>query len=85
MIMELYPISSGEAETAGPYRPIDDPDALRATGSYPVLTPQQLIDQIQNAELRAATQACGAIVRDTDLAHSQTCDQSTDIGIMITQ
>jgi alkanesulfonate monooxygenase SsuD/methylene tetrahydromethanopterin reductase-like flavin-dependent oxidoreductase (luciferase family) len=28
-----------------PYRPIDDPDALRASGQYPVVTPEQLVEQ----------------------------------------
>ena len=33
-----------EAGTEGPYQPIDDPDALRATGQYPVMTPDELIE-----------------------------------------
>jgi hypothetical protein len=27
------------------YRPIDDPDELRATGKYPVMTPDELIEE----------------------------------------
>jgi alkanesulfonate monooxygenase SsuD/methylene tetrahydromethanopterin reductase-like flavin-dependent oxidoreductase (luciferase family) len=46
--MNAYGRWMSEAGTAGPYRPIEDPDALRATGAYPVLTPQQLIDQIRS-------------------------------------
>jgi alkanesulfonate monooxygenase SsuD/methylene tetrahydromethanopterin reductase-like flavin-dependent oxidoreductase (luciferase family) len=46
--MNAYGRWMAEADTAGPYRPIEDPDALRATGTYPVLTPQQLIDQIRS-------------------------------------
>ena len=33
-----------ETGTAGPYQPIEDADALRASGSYRVVTPQQCID-----------------------------------------
>ena len=36
-----------EAGTPGPYRPVDDPDELRATGSYPVLTPEQMIERVR--------------------------------------
>jgi alkanesulfonate monooxygenase SsuD/methylene tetrahydromethanopterin reductase-like flavin-dependent oxidoreductase (luciferase family) len=46
--MNAYGRWMAEAGTAGPYRPIEDADALRATGTYPVLTPQQLIDQIRS-------------------------------------
>lgn len=33
-----------EAGTAGPYRPTDDADALRATGQYPIVTPDELVE-----------------------------------------
>jgi alkanesulfonate monooxygenase SsuD/methylene tetrahydromethanopterin reductase-like flavin-dependent oxidoreductase (luciferase family) len=46
--MNAYGRWMAEAATAGPYRPIDDADELRATGTYPVLTPQQLVDQVRS-------------------------------------
>ena len=36
-----------EAGTPGPYRPIEDADELRATGAYPVLTPEQMIERVR--------------------------------------
>jgi alkanesulfonate monooxygenase SsuD/methylene tetrahydromethanopterin reductase-like flavin-dependent oxidoreductase (luciferase family) len=36
------------AGTAGPYRPIEDPAELRATGAYPVVTPEQLVAQVRS-------------------------------------
>jgi alkanesulfonate monooxygenase SsuD/methylene tetrahydromethanopterin reductase-like flavin-dependent oxidoreductase (luciferase family) len=41
--MNAYGAWAAESGAATGYRPIDDPDALRATGAYPVLTPEQLI------------------------------------------
>jgi len=55
--MNAYGRWMAEADTAGPYRPIEDPDALRATGTYPVLTPQALVDQI-----RSLGPACSVLV-----------------------
>ena len=45
--MNAYGQWIAEAGTAGPYQPIDDPDALRATGAYPVMTPAELIARAQ--------------------------------------
>ncbi len=55
--MNAYGRWMAEAGTAGPYRPIEDPDALRATGSYPVRTPAQLIEQV-----RALGPACAILL-----------------------
>lgn len=55
--MNAYGRWMTEAGTAGPYRPIENPDELRATGAYPVLTPQQLIDQV-----RALGPSCAILV-----------------------
>lgn len=55
--MNAYGRWMAEAGTAGPYRPIEDPSELRATGAYPVVTPQQLIDQI-----RALGPGCSVLV-----------------------
>jgi alkanesulfonate monooxygenase SsuD/methylene tetrahydromethanopterin reductase-like flavin-dependent oxidoreductase (luciferase family) len=41
--MNAYGKWMADAGTAGPYQPISDPDALRATGQYPVMTPEELI------------------------------------------
>lgn len=41
--MNAYGKWIAEAGTSGPYRPVDDPDALRATGQYRVVTPDELI------------------------------------------
>lgn len=46
--MNAYGRWMSEAATAGPYRPIDDADELRATGTYPILTPEQLVDQVRS-------------------------------------
>jgi alkanesulfonate monooxygenase SsuD/methylene tetrahydromethanopterin reductase-like flavin-dependent oxidoreductase (luciferase family) len=46
--MNAYGRWMQEAGTAGPYRPIEDPAELRATGAYPVLTPEQLIDRVRS-------------------------------------
>jgi len=55
--MNAYGCWMTEAGTAGPYRPIENPDELRATGAYPVLPPQQLIDQV-----RALGPSCAILV-----------------------
>lgn len=41
--MNAYGQWMAEAGAAGPYKPVEDPVALRATGEYPVLTPDELI------------------------------------------
>lgn len=41
--MNAYGAWMAQAGTAGPYRPIEDADALRASGQYPVLTPDEVI------------------------------------------
>lgn len=41
--MNAYGKWMADAGTAGPYRPISDSEALRATGQYPVMTPDELI------------------------------------------
>jgi alkanesulfonate monooxygenase SsuD/methylene tetrahydromethanopterin reductase-like flavin-dependent oxidoreductase (luciferase family) len=46
--MNAYGRWMAEAGTAGPYRPIEDAEALRATGSYPVWTPSQLIERVRS-------------------------------------
>jgi alkanesulfonate monooxygenase SsuD/methylene tetrahydromethanopterin reductase-like flavin-dependent oxidoreductase (luciferase family) len=46
--MNAYGRWMAEAGTAGPYRPIEDPGELRRTGSYPVLTPAQLVEQVRS-------------------------------------
>jgi alkanesulfonate monooxygenase SsuD/methylene tetrahydromethanopterin reductase-like flavin-dependent oxidoreductase (luciferase family) len=46
--MNAYGRWMQEAGTAGPYRPIEDPSELRATGSYPVVTPEQLVAQVRS-------------------------------------
>jgi alkanesulfonate monooxygenase SsuD/methylene tetrahydromethanopterin reductase-like flavin-dependent oxidoreductase (luciferase family) len=45
--MNAYGRWMAEAGTAGPYRPIEDPDALRAAGTYPVVTPDRLVEQVR--------------------------------------
>jgi len=42
--MNAYGQWMAEAGVSGPYQPILDPDALRATGQYPIVTPDELID-----------------------------------------
>jgi len=42
--MNAYGQWMAEAGTTGPYRPIDDPDALRESGEYVLMTPDQLIE-----------------------------------------
>jgi len=42
--MNAYGKWMSEAGTAGPYAPIDDPDALRASGQYPIYTPDELVE-----------------------------------------
>ncbi len=42
--MNAYGKWMTDAGTAGPYQPVRDPDALRATGQYPVMTPDELIE-----------------------------------------
>jgi alkanesulfonate monooxygenase SsuD/methylene tetrahydromethanopterin reductase-like flavin-dependent oxidoreductase (luciferase family) len=46
--MNAYGHWMAASGTAGPYEPIDDPDALRKLGTYPVLTPAQLVEQIRS-------------------------------------
>ena len=41
--MNAYGKWMAESGTTGPYQPVSDPDALRATGAYPVMTPDQLV------------------------------------------
>jgi alkanesulfonate monooxygenase SsuD/methylene tetrahydromethanopterin reductase-like flavin-dependent oxidoreductase (luciferase family) len=41
--MNAYGAWMAASGTAGPYQPIADADALRATGQYPVMTPDELI------------------------------------------
>jgi alkanesulfonate monooxygenase SsuD/methylene tetrahydromethanopterin reductase-like flavin-dependent oxidoreductase (luciferase family) len=41
--MNAYGKWMSEAGTAGPYAPISDPKALRATGNYPILTPDEVV------------------------------------------
>ena len=55
--MNAYGRWMSESGTAGPYQPIADLDALRATGTYPVLTPQQLVDRV-----RALGPTCSILV-----------------------
>jgi alkanesulfonate monooxygenase SsuD/methylene tetrahydromethanopterin reductase-like flavin-dependent oxidoreductase (luciferase family) len=55
--MNAYGRWMAEAGTAGPYRPIEDPDELRATGAYPVLTPAQTIERV-----RALGPACAILL-----------------------
>ncbi len=43
--MNEYGRWSQAAGTSGPYQPIDDPDELRRSGAYPVVTPGELIEQ----------------------------------------
>ncbi len=42
-----------ETGTVGPYQPIEDADALRASGSYRVVTPEQCIGLIEQLDERA--------------------------------
>jgi alkanesulfonate monooxygenase SsuD/methylene tetrahydromethanopterin reductase-like flavin-dependent oxidoreductase (luciferase family) len=42
--MNAYGQWMAEAGTTGPYRPIEDPDELRKTGEYVLMTPDQLIE-----------------------------------------
>ena len=42
--MNAYGSWAREAGVESPYEPIDDPDALRAMGAYPVMTPDELIE-----------------------------------------
>jgi hypothetical protein len=42
--MNAYGQWMAEAGVSGPYQPIRDPDALRATGQYPIVTPDELIE-----------------------------------------
>ena len=42
--MNAYGKWMSEAGTTGPYAPIDDPDALRASGQYPIYTPDELVE-----------------------------------------
>lgn len=46
--MNAYGAWMAEAGTAGPYRPIDDADALRVSGEYPVMTPDELIERTRD-------------------------------------
>jgi alkanesulfonate monooxygenase SsuD/methylene tetrahydromethanopterin reductase-like flavin-dependent oxidoreductase (luciferase family) len=46
--MNAYGRWMAESGTAGPYRPIEDADALRATGAYPVRTPAELVEQVRS-------------------------------------
>ncbi len=55
--MNAYGRWMAEAGTAGPYRPIEDPDELRATGAYPILTPEQMIERV-----RALGPACSVLL-----------------------
>ena len=55
--MNAYGRWMAEAGTAGPYRPIEDPDELRATGSYPVTTPEELV-----ARVRALGPGCAILL-----------------------
>lgn len=41
--MNAYGKWMAEAGTSGPYAPIGDPDALRASGHYPIYTPDELV------------------------------------------
>ena len=41
--MNAYGKWMSEAGTAGPYAPIDDPDALRKSAQYPIYTPDELV------------------------------------------
>jgi alkanesulfonate monooxygenase SsuD/methylene tetrahydromethanopterin reductase-like flavin-dependent oxidoreductase (luciferase family) len=43
--MNAYGRWSQAAGVGGPFRPIDDPDELRASGAYPVLTPDEAIER----------------------------------------
>jgi alkanesulfonate monooxygenase SsuD/methylene tetrahydromethanopterin reductase-like flavin-dependent oxidoreductase (luciferase family) len=45
--MNAYGRWMAESGTAGPYRPISDPEELRATGAYPVLTPGEMIERVR--------------------------------------
>jgi alkanesulfonate monooxygenase SsuD/methylene tetrahydromethanopterin reductase-like flavin-dependent oxidoreductase (luciferase family) len=45
--MNAYGRWMAESGTAGPYEPIDDADALRKLGTYPVMTPAQLVERIR--------------------------------------
>src|SRR5262249_53546161 len=42
--MNAYGKWMAEAGATGPYQPIDDAEALRATGQYVLMTPDQLIE-----------------------------------------
>jgi alkanesulfonate monooxygenase SsuD/methylene tetrahydromethanopterin reductase-like flavin-dependent oxidoreductase (luciferase family) len=42
--MNAYGRWMSEAGTIGPYQPVSDPDALRASGQYPIFTPDELIE-----------------------------------------
>ena len=41
--MNAYGKWMADSGTTGPYQPVSDPDACRATGQYPVMTPDALI------------------------------------------
>ena len=45
--MNAYGKWMEESGTAGPYEPISDPDALRKLGTYPVMTPGELVARIR--------------------------------------
>jgi alkanesulfonate monooxygenase SsuD/methylene tetrahydromethanopterin reductase-like flavin-dependent oxidoreductase (luciferase family) len=55
--MNAYGRWMAEAGTAGPYRPIEAADELRATGAYPVLTPDEVV-----ARVRALGPACSILL-----------------------
>jgi len=46
--MNAYGQWMAEAGTTGPYEPVKDADAARASGQYPVLTPDELIEKARS-------------------------------------
>ena len=46
--------SPAESDTATGYQSTDDPDALRASGAYPVMTPEEVIAKVRELGPRAS-------------------------------
>ncbi|MCW2749898.1 MAG: Luciferase-like, subgroup, partial [Aeromicrobium sp.] len=44
-----YGLWQAQDDLASPYRTVEDPEELRASGAYAVLTPDQLVDEIRAA------------------------------------
>ena len=52
--MNAYGAWAAESDTATGYQSTDDPDALRASGAYPVMTPEEVIAKVRELGPRAS-------------------------------